>query len=252
MTPVVDIHCHAGRGDGMTAPTDTEAKLDRYLERADRAGIDRTCVFPVFTSDYAAANERLARIVHSCAPRLIGFCAVHAARDAGRVAAMVGRAVEVLGFRGIKVHGHDALPGREVCEAARRFRVPLLVDVVRQVGRVEMMATQYPDVTFVVPHLGGFADDWSAQSRLIGLMGTLPNVYGDTSGVRYFDLLQRAADVAPGKLVFGSDGPFLHPGVELYKVRQLRLSADDRRAVVGGTAARLLGLVRHASPSLAR
>lgn len=244
MTPVVDIHCHAGLGDGLTAPSDTEARLDRYLERADRAGIHRTCVFPVFTSDYAAANERLARIVRSCAPRLIGLGAVHSARDAGRVASIVGRAVEVLGFRGIKVHGHDAPPGREVCEAARRFGIPLLVDVVRQVGRVEMMATQYPDVTFVIPHLGGFADDWSAQGQLVTLMRALPNVYGDTSGVRYFDLLQRAADQAPAKLVFGSDGPYLHPGVELYKVRQLRLADDHRRAVLGGTAARLLGLAR--------
>jgi predicted TIM-barrel fold metal-dependent hydrolase len=227
----------------MTAPWDTEARLDAHLARSARAGIDRTCVFPVFTSDYAAANARLVRIVRSFAPLLIGFCAVHPRRDAGRVEAMVGRAVEGHGFRGIKVHGHDALPGREVCEAARRFGVPLLVDVVRRVERVEMLATQYPDVTFVVPHLGAFADDWGAQSHLVLLLlRALPNVYGDTSGVRYFELLRRAAGTAPDKLVFGSDGPLLHPGVELYKVRQLGLKAAAERAVVGATAARLLGL----------
>jgi predicted TIM-barrel fold metal-dependent hydrolase len=248
--PVVDIHCHAGRGDGLTAPWDTEARLDAHLARSARAGIDRTCVFPVFTSDYGAANERLARIVRSLAPRLVGFCAVHPRRDAGRVETMVGRAVEVYGFRGIKVHGHDALPGREVCEAARRFRVLLLVDVVRRVDRVEMLATQYPDVTFVIPHLGAFADDWAAQGHLVLLLRALPNVYADTSGVRYFELLRRAARTAPDKLVFGSDGPLLHPGVELYKVRQLGLGPAAERAVLGGTAARLLGLTPHGRRSV--
>jgi hypothetical protein len=68
--------------------------------------------------------------VRSFAPRLIGFCAVHPQRDAGRIGSLVGRAVEVHGFRGIKVHGHDAQAGREVCEAARRYGVLVLADVV--------------------------------------------------------------------------------------------------------------------------
>ena len=60
---VIDAHCHAGLGDGFRGPWDTEACLDSYLERATRARIDRTVVFPVFNSDYTAANSRLARIV---------------------------------------------------------------------------------------------------------------------------------------------------------------------------------------------
>ena len=242
MSAVVDIHCHAGRGTGMTAPWDTEARLEAYIARAARAGITRTCVFPVFNDDYSAANERLAAIVRSCADRLIGFAAVHPVRDAGRVEAIVGRAVERHGFRGIKVHGHEAMPGREVCRAARRFGVLVLVDVVGQVDRVEVLAGQYPEVTFVVPHLGGFSDDWFVQRRLVDVMRRFPNVYGDTSGVRYFDVLLHAARVAPRKLVFGSDGPYLHPGVELFKVRQLGLTPALEEDVVGRTAARLLGL----------
>ena len=46
------------------------------------ARIDRTVVFPVFNSDYAAANSRLARIVDRAPDRLIGFAAINPARDA--------------------------------------------------------------------------------------------------------------------------------------------------------------------------
>ena len=47
---IVDCHCHAGTGDGLRGPWDTEARIEPHLERARRAGLDRTCVFPVFNS----------------------------------------------------------------------------------------------------------------------------------------------------------------------------------------------------------
>lgn len=246
---IIDGHCHAGRGDGFRGPWDTEARIERHLARARRAGIARTVVFPVFSGDYAAANDRLARIVARYRGELIGFCAVHPQRDAGRIDRLVGRAVEGHGFRGIKVHGHDALPRREVCDAARRWSVPLLVDVVGKIGILEMLTAHYPDVPVIVPHLGTFADDWAVQLHLVDLLRRVPSLYADTSGVRYFDLLVRAVRAAgPGKLVFGSDGPFLHPAVELFKVRMLGLPARDEARVTGGTLARLLRLEPPAAP----
>jgi predicted TIM-barrel fold metal-dependent hydrolase len=44
------------------------------------------------------------------------------------------------------------------------------------------------------------------------------------------------------RVVFGSDGPGCHPALELHKVRMLHLDAADEQAVLGGNAARLLGL----------
>jgi predicted TIM-barrel fold metal-dependent hydrolase len=250
---VIDVHCHAGLGDGLTAPWDTEARLEPYLRRAEAAGIDVTVVFPVFNSDYAAANERLARIVARLPHRLIGFAAIDPVRDVGRTERMIGRAVEVHGFRGIKVHGQDSFPGRRLCEAAQRWSVPILVDVIRRPGRIEMLAGQYPDVNFIVPHLGGFADDWDVHRQVIDHMVRWPNVYADTSGVRYFDALVEAVRRAgPGKLLFGSDGPQLHPGVELHKVRMLHLPPSAQAQVLGKTAARLLRISRSPRPKSAQ
>jgi len=149
---IIDCHCHAGIGDGFRGPWDTEARIDRHLERARAAGIDRTVVFPVFNSDYAAANARLARIVRANPGELIGFAAVNPARDAGRIATMLRRAVEDYGFCGLKIHG-----------------------------------------------------------------------------------------------LFGSDGPLLHPALELYKIRLLMLPRTQEQLITGGNIARLLGL-RHVYP----
>lgn len=247
---IIDIHCHAGKGDGFQGPWDTDARIEPHLQRAQAAGIDRTVVFPVFNSDYAAANARLARIVRAYPRQLIGFAAVHPRRDAGRAMALIGRAVEVYGFRGIKVHGFDSMPNREVCEAARRYKIPLLVDITRKVNIVEMLASQYPDVNFIIPHLGGFADDWMTHMTLIDQMCRFPNIYADTSGVRYWDALALAVRRAgPHKILFGSDGPLLHPALELHKIKLLGLPADLEGQITGGNAARLLGMVRVARSS---
>jgi uncharacterized protein len=50
---IIDSHCHAGKGDGLTAPWDTATPLDKYLVRAARAGITHTVLFAAFNSDYA-------------------------------------------------------------------------------------------------------------------------------------------------------------------------------------------------------
>jgi len=67
------------------------------------------------------------------------------------------------------------------------------------------------------------------------------NIYTDTSGVRRFDLLAQAVQRAgPGKILFGSDGPWLHPGVELAKVRLLGLPPMQEAAVLGGNFLKLI------------
>lgn len=238
---IIDFHCHAGRGDLMTAPWNTTAPMTSYLRRAARAGIDRTVVFPAFHTDYATANRELARIVAKGGRRLIGFAMVHPARDAGRVREMMREAVLRHRFRGLKIHGHEAQPTREVCEAARELRVPMLVDVAGQAHVIDMFAPEYPDVRFIIAHMGSFADDWRAHARVIEQMVRYPNVFADTSGVRRFDYLVDAVKRAgPDRLVFGSDGPWLHPGLELHKIRLLGLSREDQALVVGGNARRLL------------
>jgi len=60
---IIDCHCHAGKGDLMTAPWNTDAPIEPYLRRAHAAGIDKTVVFAPFHSDYAVANAQVARIV---------------------------------------------------------------------------------------------------------------------------------------------------------------------------------------------
>jgi uncharacterized protein len=238
---IIDCHCHAGKGDGLTGPWDTAAPLTKYLRWAAAAGIGRTAIFAAFHSDYAVANREVARIMASRPDRFYGLAFVHAARDRGRVRERVQVAVEQYGFVGIKVHRYDARLTREVCDVARAFAVPILYDPIGEVSIVELVATEYPDVSFIIPHMGSFSDDWRAQHTLIDYLVRHANVYTDTSGVRRFELLEQAvARAGARKILFGSDGPWLHPGVELEKVRLLKLSPGDEELVLGGNFLRLI------------
>jgi uncharacterized protein len=242
---IIDCHCHAGYGDLLTAPWNTDAPLKEYLRRAHAVGIAKTIVFAPFHSDYAVANAEVAKIVAAHRGRLIGFAFVHARRDAGRILPMVEQAVRQWGFRGIKVHGADASLGREICEVAAHFRIPILVDVIGKAHVIEMLATSYPQVDFIIPHLGSFADDWKAQQMVCDQLTRYPNVYADTSGVRRFDYIVQAIERAGShKVIFGSDGPYLHPAVELYKIRVLKLSHTQEQLILGDNIRRLLQKIR--------
>jgi len=248
---IIDAHCHAGKGDGLTGPWDTAAPLEKYLRRAMKAGIHQTVIFAAFHSDYAVANQEVARIVRSRPDRFLGFAFVNAAADRGRVARLVQQAVEQFGFVGIKLHRYDARISREVCEVARAFSSPVLYDVMGEVSVCELLAQEYPDVNFVIPHLGSFADDWRAQIALIDHLARHPNIYTDTAGVRRFDILEQALQRAGArKILFGSDGPWLHPGVELAKVRALGLSRDDEDLVLAGNFLRLTASVGQSSRAI--
>ncbi len=248
---IIDAHCHAGPGDGFNGPWDTEAPLEQYLERASRAGIAHTILFAAFHTDYATANEAVASIVRKDPRRFSGLAFVHALRDRGRILQMVTRAVRVHGFRGIKCHRYDARITREVCDAARSLGLPVLYDVMGEIDSVELFAPQYRDVSFIIPHLGSFGDDWRVQFRCIDTLVRHPNVFTDTSGIKRFDLLEEAVRRAgPRKVIFGSDGPWMHPGLELAKVNALGLDPSGADLVTRGNAIRLFQLANARRPTM--
>jgi uncharacterized protein len=242
---IIDAHCHAGKGNGLTGPWDTRAPLKKFLLWAKEAGINKINLFAAFHSDYSIANAEVSSIVNSNPDKFFGFAFVHAVHDRGRVFKLVEKAIREYGFCGIKVHRHDARISREICETARYFSAPVLYDVVGEVSMIELLATEYPDVNFIIPHLSSFSDDWRAQIAFIPMLERHKNVFTDTSGVRRYDLLEMAFSRAGAdKIIFGSDGPWLHPKVELEKVFMLTSNNNELQKMLAGNFLRLISKVR--------
>jgi uncharacterized protein len=66
-------------------------------------------------------------------------------------------------------------------------------------------------------------------------------VYTDTSGVKRFDLLEMAYERAGAKkILFGTDGPWMHPAVELQKIVALKATGKEEQAMLSGNFLKLV------------
>ncbi|MBZ2183807.1 MAG: amidohydrolase family protein [Bryobacter sp.] len=96
--------------------------------------------------------------------------------------------------------------------------------------------------------MGSFADAWRAQQQVVDQLVRFPNVLADTSGVRRFEYIEQAVKRAgASKLVLGSDGPWLHPGAELARIRLLKLPPEEEALIRGGNLLRILARARKAA-----
>lgn len=235
---VIDAHCHAGRGQAMSAPWTTRADPEITLRHMAEAGIDRTVIFPINNTDFEKPNQEIAEICGRYPGKFIGFAKHDPQTEAGRIRPLLRKEVESLGLKGLKLH---RLPTREVLDAVAELRIPILYHP-EKVANFHMIASEYPQISFIMAHLGSFASRDSAEHfAAIAVARRYPNVYLDTSGVVFFKFLEMAAqELGAGKLIFGSDGPELDARVELYKVRLLKLPPADEARVLSGNILRLL------------
>lgn len=257
---IIDVHTHLwpGRHTG-----------DDLVAVMDRNGVDRSVVLPIEPSRDERVYAPTAWVVEECgrhADRLIPFCSLDPASPGAT--SSLARWVREEGCRGLKLHpplqGFE--PGgpaaRDLIAAASELGVPVLVHtgplfstrgriVPDDLVQLDGVATDHPDARLILAHCDP-----------LGLGPTLAarhdHVYLDTAVVwpRMAALIPGAAESAlrwigatgrPGwsKVLLGSD---VNPSVEerlteaLKSIGAQQVSVEWRAAMLGGNAARLLGL----------
>ncbi len=243
---IIDFHTHVDEAEiyGWIDPP------EKLIPLLDGAGISKAVVMTYvdLPGGGQAALDYIADAVRRYPDRLIGFVRLdpnhrRAARDA------VDRAVLELGFRGVKLHPTTTLAhpnGDATVELMRRcgeLGVPVLFhcgdDPYTTPQAIEAGAARAAETSIVMGHMGGYfhVDDAIAAAE------RLPNLYLETSAMPYPQKIAQAVErIGAERVVFGSDGPGCNPTLEVQKVRMLRLDPRAERLVLGGTAARLLGL----------
>jgi predicted TIM-barrel fold metal-dependent hydrolase len=235
---IIDAHCHAGKGEEMSAPWSAYADPQITLRRAAEVGIDKTIIFPINNPTFEKANVELAEIVKQHPGKFIGFAKHDPVREVGKIKELLSYEVRELGLKGLKLH---VLPTREVLDTVAELRIPILYHP-SKVSEFHLIASEYPQINFIMAHLGSFASqDWTEHLQAIEVAKRYPNVYLDTSSVVFFEYLEMAVRELPAeKLIFGSDGPLVDSRVELYKIRLLKLSPENENKVLAGNILRLL------------
>jgi len=244
--PVVDAHCHAGKGmnygtkDPEAAPWTTFNDPERVLRQADEAGITQTVIFPISNTTYEQANAEIASYVRKYPGKFIGFAKHDPNTERGKIREMLIHEVRDLGLKGLKLH---VVPTEEMLVTAQELQIPILVHPPRVADVVDVVRV-YPKINFILAHLGNFASrDWKEHLRAIEATKALPNLYLETSAVVFFEFLEQAAnELPPEKLVFGTDGPLVDQRVEIDKMSLLKLPREKAGKIMGGNMLRLLNL----------
>lgn len=151
-------------------------------------------------------------------------------------------------FKGVKVHqccndfSCDAKALHEVADFAGEKGIPLLIHLYskEEARKFVGLAQDHPHTQFIVAHLIGL-EMMEAHAR------ALKNVYFDISPTPFISQYRIARAVkgfGAERIIFGSDTPYGKDNLKnnLWKVRNMKLSQEQKDLILGGNMGRLLGL----------
>ncbi len=264
---IIDFHTHAfseviaekayhslvKNGGGKHVPIRSDLTRGALIKYMDDNGIDVSVVMNIATKPHQAA------IINKWASenndlRTLMFGSVHP--DSEDWKGDIDNIVR-LGLKGIKFHAEYQ---RFVLDEERMLRI---YDYAINRGLIILHHAGYDPVgTFpyrtspkrfahVLDVLGGgkfVAARFGVQSQWeeVGEYLAGRDIYFDTSmGFPYYgeDTFLRIAEAhGYGKILFGSDNPWSDAKSEIERIKALPISEDKKQAVLGGNAAKLLGL----------
>jgi uncharacterized protein len=211
------------------------------IEECKRAGIDRACVISVRHPEYKEANRYVADVCARYPEYLIGVAVHSPQREQGRLRALLATEIQSMGLRAVRSDGH---PTRELLDTARDLAIPVVYYPESRGGPAQsyhMIAGAYPDINFILPHLGGYAGSWNAHMEALDVARRYSNVFIDTSAISVPPYLEMAMRELPSeRVLFGSCGPHLDARVAVEAIRLLELRNADYEKVMGENILRLL------------
>jgi hypothetical protein len=237
---VIDIHCHVGSdADGG------EMSFDNLRNSMNRWGIDKSVVFSFSGSNDQMVRQSLDILEKSkncdwvipllrVDPKVIGKDDLVSLLDKG--------------FKGLKLHpsGQDFIvDDEEICwiyKLCEERGLPVLIHAAAKHNgshprRIVSLAEKFPSLKIIMAHF--FGDDVD----IMELGGKYPNLYTDISiNSRTLRINQAVNKYGFRNLVFGSDIPYDSQGVALLKIKEAGLSKEDEDLILGGNAAKILGL----------
>ncbi|HOQ97266.1 MAG TPA: amidohydrolase family protein [Anaerolineae bacterium] len=222
------------------------------------------------------SDEDVAAFCATAPERLIGLTSVNPNRY--RPERKVERAIKEFGLRGVKLYPHSGFYPNDprldrVYDLCSHLHVPVVIHTGPKAVRwqwlkynnplyVDDVATNFPDLNIVMCH-GGYP--WTEAFTVVAYSN--PNVWVDLTFMDYIErtfqvpgLVENTVHrlvclVGPQRLLWGSEGPYMNLPLfgqhepdyyarsQQYLVRRFDfLSEDDKAAILGRNAARLLGL----------
>ena len=267
----VDFHAHVV----LHERPESDLQLNRpedMLAAMDVHNVERAVILPINWSEYfplmaderadwlAANNNRQASLAAASGGRFVAYAdlALGDVYSPQRAAAELRRAAKELGLRGLKIHPTDlGIPADDlrlvpVVRQAADLSLPVIVHSYPSDSgpgfdysapqRIARMAVVFPDVTWIVAHLGGvrFMDVIPLETY-VDISGMLLAVC-DLYGVAFAERLLRRIGLE--RVLFGTDYP-VFPYERYYEVLdRMRFNEEEIEQIAYRNAAGILGFAR--------
>lgn len=250
-------------GELYADPEARMATAAELLAAMDEAGVDHAVIAGFAWSSEThcrAHNDALLEAARDSGGRLSAFCSVPlgssavAAAELARCAAAGARGFGELRAEALGVD----LRGGQVAEAlaeGAQHGLPLLLHASEPVGHAYAgkegqslgplwsFIEAHPEVTTILAHLGGGLPFYAFMPEVAAVFA---RTYVDTAAVPWlyrpdvYPVLIRL--IGGDRILFSSDFPLRHPARDLAVLRSAGIASADLDLILGGTAARLLGL----------
>ncbi len=249
MMKVIDTHMHYGTDPHVAAHTCVPYLLpgdpDSVIRLLDEQNASHGVLFPhdrVMTppwdADYDKANMQVGEVVKRYPDRVIGLARINPTFGAEHTQNLIDKYVNEWNCRGIKlVAGYDYYRPNSMdvmgplLDKAVEYELTILFhsgDAPRDLPLLQAKAAEaYPDVTFVLAHIGMHLFLWEA---IIACQEN-DNIYVDMSQAFPFDIKTFIREVGVERLTYGSDVPYQSPRVEQEKLRVIDLSEQELEKV---------------------
>jgi hypothetical protein len=259
---IVDFHTHAfpdalaekamtALQEGCEVPAVLDGRVDSLLRSMDQAGIEKSVICSIATRP-KQFRPILDWSLKTASDRLIMLPSIHPASENVLEELHI---IKEEGFKGIKVHPYyQAFKLDDECmHPVYEKLAELNLMIVSHTGfdiafprytcadpeRVARVIEQYPELTFVATHFGGWEDWDHVEEFLLG-----KDVYIETSFAFFYLTNERVRDFVmrhpADKLLFGTDTPWRDQQKDLDQWRALDLPKDLLGKILGQNAEALL------------
>jgi hypothetical protein len=241
---VLDAHAHMGPWFNFHVPDGDAAEMVRTM---DRIGI-RACISSGHAGigpDFILGNDDVARGAQAFPGRIFGYITVNPNYPAQEMREELERRLATGYFVGIKFHADmhkyptDGARYVPAWEFAHEHNLPLLSH--DSVGHFQEPSRKYPGAKLLIAHAISSLDMLEAAAELASRQ---PNVYLDICGSPLiFGALELAVEkVGAGRILFGTDLPFIDPRPQVGRVAFAKIPEEDKLRVLGENALALFGL----------
>jgi len=219
------------------------------IDGMDAANIDMAVVF--------GDNKFVAESVEKYPDRLLPFFYFNPRYEEAQLQDLEWH-VKELGWKGVKVGHENALAPAmySMMEIAEKYDLIFVIHSGPSYKYHPMiigdLASSFPTVRTVILHIGG---GMSLDVELVSanVAEKNPNIYLETSYAHPYAIKHALDKIGPERIMYGSDASnggydryYIHPGayqeVHMETIRLIGLPKEQEEMILGGSAAKLLGI----------